>query len=254
MARLARAPTTWSDHDDEFLDIDALVATKKLQTKKAGPTTQRKPKAPAKAQEVEKPTTAVRRRKLGPLTDNLLLRAWTPDSAEEDREEKHSFKEDVKPRRTRVELRTRNIKPAVAVPSSPVDPDEEYVSAKEEVTIIEEVSMFGDSFHSCDSEGSEFSGSDEDDDDDVFGVDTPPSRAPAKPRFQTKDKKVPARTGEGVTSSKEFGRQEDNDDRPRQVSAREPPKDEDAASDMPARKRAEGKVKGLADTLSKLRL
>jgi hypothetical protein len=247
MARLARAPTTWSDDDDEFPDIDALVATKKLHTtKKAGSTTQQKPKVPTttQAQEAEKPTPAVRRRKLGPLTDNLLLRAWTPDNAEEGREERHSFKEEAKPRRTRVELRTRNITPAVVVPSSPADQDEEYVSAKEEVTIIEEVSMFGDSFHSCDSEGSEFSGSEEEeDDDDVFGVDTPPSRPPAKPRFQTKDRKVPGRTGEGVAASKELGVDED----------KEPPKHDDASSE-PTRKRGEAKVRGLADTLSKLRL
>ena len=45
MARLARAPTTWNDDDDEFPDIDALVATKKSQTtKKAGSTTQQKPR------------------------------------------------------------------------------------------------------------------------------------------------------------------------------------------------------------------
>jgi hypothetical protein len=258
MARLARAPTTWSDDDDEFPDIDALVATKKLHTtKKAGSTTQQKPKVPTttQAQEAEKPTPAVRRRKLGPLTDNLLLRAWTPDNAEEGREERHSFKEEAKPRRTRVELRTRNITPAVVVPSSPADQDEEYVSAKEEVTIIEEVSMFGDSFHSCDSDGSEFSGSDEeeDDDDDVFGVDTPPSRPPAKPRFQTKDRKVPGRTGGGVAGSRKLEVDEDKEDKPRRVSAREAPKNDDSSSE-PARKRGEGKVKGLADTLSKLRL
>jgi hypothetical protein len=244
MARLARAPTTWSDDDDEFPDIDALVATKKSQAKKAGSTTQQKLKVPTTTQEAEKPTPAVRRRKLGPLTDNLLLRAWTPDSAEEGREERHSFKEEAKPRRTRVELRTRNTKPAVVVPSSPADQDEEYVSAKEEVTIIEEVSMCGDSFHSCDSEGSEFSGSEEEEgDDDVFGVDTPPSRPPAKPRFQTKDRKVSGRTGEGVAASKELGVDED----------KEPPKHDDASSE-PTRKRGEAKVRGLADTLSKLRL
>ncbi|KAK4098084.1 hypothetical protein N658DRAFT_455847 [Parathielavia hyrcaniae] len=263
MVRLARAPTSRSDDDDEFPDIDALVSSKNLQSQAATPRAQRQPKGRSSTDEAVRSATAIRRRKLGPLTDNLLLRAWTPDSAEDAREETHARgeRERREPRRTRVELRTRNTKLAAVVPSSPADPDNDYVSAQEEASIIEDVSMFDDTFHSCASEGSdsEFNGyEDDEDEDDVFGADIPPQRSPAKPRLPPNDRKQRAR-GSGGTSSEV---QSILDKEERALSQPNPSLTssgrQDPKSTLPIGRKRESKAKdstqGLAETLSKLRL
>ncbi|KAK4149105.1 SprT-like family-domain-containing protein [Chaetomidium leptoderma] len=261
LAKLAKPPTAWSDDDGEFPDIDALVNSKKPPTEKDASKARQNAKGRPKTEEPANPPATVRRRKLGPLTDNLLLRAWAPDSAGGDWDEKHSLQEkSAKPRRTRVELRTRNTKPAVVIPSSPADQDEEYVSAQEEVTIIEEVSMFDDdTFHSCGSEDSEFSGrEDAEEDDEEFSADYPPMRPPAKPRSQAKDRKRTGRTSEDAPGRNNFkvgGEEEDNS--PSTLN-RESSACQDPASKPARQQKREGKAKkadkDLADTLSKLRL
>jgi hypothetical protein len=257
MARLAKQSTTWSDDDDDFPDLDALVSSKKLQAQVKEPKANRKQKARSSTGETLKPATTIRRRKLGPLTDNLLLRAWTPDSTENILEETHvpQEKELSKPRRTRVELRTRNTRPAVVVPSSPADREDEYVSAQEEVTIIEDVSMFDDTFHSCASEGSEFN---EEDEDDVFGAATPPRRTPAKPRLQGKNRKSSGRTKGDASSERRSAFLTEEEDESQPALNRGASRRQDSESQLSIARKGEGKAnrsdKDLADTLSKLRL
>ncbi|KAK4203588.1 SprT-like family-domain-containing protein [Triangularia verruculosa] len=125
----------------------------------------------------------VRRRKLAPTggVSSSLLRAWTPeDSVERELKPKKKVQkpvveeeeeEDEKPRRTRVELRTKKTKVSAlreSLESKPED-EQEYVSAREEVSIIEDVSMFDDTFHSCESEEEQQEEDHDDDDDDDEG-------------------------------------------------------------------------------------
>ena len=259
MARLAKSSISWSDDDDdEFPDIGALVGRKQLQVQEDASATRSKAKGRKKTEEPAKSAPAVRRRKLGPLTDNLLLRAWTPDSVGDRKEEKRSLNERQAtiPRRARVELRTRSTKPAAAIPPSPADEEEEYVSAQEEVTIIEEVSMFDDTFHSCDSEGSEFSGhEDSEEGDGDFFADSPPRKASTKPRIQVKPRKRPGQHSEDATSRDDFDVLEDEE---AAELDRLPKKAQDSLS-MPATGlKGVGKLgkpgKDLADTMSRLRL
>ncbi|KAJ4292916.1 hypothetical protein N0V88_005579 [Collariella sp. IMI 366227] len=190
MARSARPLMHWSDEDDddEFPDIMTLVSRKKQQPSGV-PSTNSQPghhKTPI-VRETTKPPPSARRRKLAPLTDNLLLRAWTPDNTV-DGDESHSDKENFKLPRPRVQRRTTTRKPPVIIPSSPGE--DEYVSAREEATIIEEVSIVDDTFHTCDSEGSGLNDSNSifgvSEDDEDFITDTPPRKTPAKPRVQVK--------------------------------------------------------------------
>ncbi|KAK4463313.1 SprT-like family-domain-containing protein [Cladorrhinum samala] len=195
----------WSDDsdddDDDFPDLANLAPKipKALVRKDEA-----KESVPIKA-----PASAVRQRKLGQAQNNNgnpLLRAWTPDQDAEkenvelssqttkSREVTVSHKEAKvrTPRNVRVELRTRKSKPPPSIiPSSPKDGDgeEEYLSAQEEVeiSIIEDVSLFDDTFHTCEEEDSESgdlggdtydedAGEDEDDSDEDFLQDTPPRR------------------------------------------------------------------------------
>jgi len=252
MARTATKPTTiWNDSDDdEFPDLDALISRKKktttqVQARKDAQTPRAKPTPRPKADGISAPAT-VRRRKLGPLTDNLLLRAWKPDSDREDGEENgplHQEEEVVRPRRARVELRTRTIKPAVVLPSSPAGEDEAYVSAREEVTVIEEASIFDDTFHSCGSDGSEFEIHEDEDDD--FVAEYIPRTLPtslAKPQVN----KRAGGASRQATPSIALEEDDDEDDEPRLPARRRPARK--------GQQPAEEKPKDLADTLSKLRL
>ena len=201
MARLAKSSTVRSDHhsddDDEFPDLDALVSRKKLQVREDAPT-----------------TTTVRRRKLGLLTDNLLLKAWTPGHPKKSTEERHPLEERgaTAPRRARVELRTRNTKSVAAIASSPAGQDEEYVSAKEEITLIEEVSILDDTFHSCDSDGSE-SSEYEDKEDEDFLADFLPKRLTTKPSLRSKDSSRPGRASGDAERRDDFQVKEDQEDK-----------------------------------------
>ncbi len=243
MARFAKSSTARSDHsddDDEFPDLDALVSRKKLEGREDAPT-----------------TTTVRRRKLGPLTDNLLLKAWTPDHRSKGREERHSLEERkaTVPRRARVELRTRTAKPVAAIASSPAGQDEEYVSAKEEITLIEEVSIIDDTFHSCDSDGSE-SSEYEDKEDEDFLADFLPRRLTTKPSLRVKDSKRLGPAGGGdAERSDDFHVKEDRVDKSQRTnpgrSVSQP-----TASKPPARRkeaqRTRQTAEGLTNTLSEL--
>lgn len=270
MARLAKSTTIWSD-DDEFPDIDGLVNGKKPGSLKNASKSRQNQNRPLKVEEPTKPASTVRRRKLGPLTDNLLLRAWIPDNAEDDGERRNlgRKRENIEPRRTRVELRTRKSKPAAALASSPLQ-DEEYVSAQEEVTIIEDVSMFDGTFHSCNSEasegsegsesleGSEYSGSESVDEEETSEGNPPPTRLRVKPMLRKADKKPPRRTNED-TINDYCAPPKDEESRNRPGSDGRPStRRHDAASKPERPQKGETKTqkatKELADSMAKLRL
>ncbi|KAK4160130.1 SprT-like family-domain-containing protein [Cladorrhinum sp. PSN259] len=216
-----------SDDDDEFPNLANLAPKMEVASKE--PTV----KAENEKEKGSKPpaASALRRRKLVKIpNNNSLLRAWTPEDIEDEEVKGSSqrrkneeitisqrLKKDGTPRKDRVELRTRRSKPTPTLPPSPSDEDEEdeFLSAQEdvEVSIIEDVSLVDDSFHSCEAEDSEFGGhgsdSNEDDDDDDddeeddgsdedFEEETPPRRPSTKSMIPIKEKKVsePTRTNE----------------------------------------------------------
>lgn len=220
MARLARSRRDWSDDDDdddEFPDIGTLVRNRKLQAQEnaspAGMEVRSGTEEGAKPEISARPATVVRRRKLGQLSDNLLLRAWTPEIAGGGHHQTRE-KEKMEPQRRQTEANTRTTRLAAVNPPSPGEQEEDYVSAKEEITIIE-VSIADDTFHSCGSEGagddddlekpeddsdleesedSEFEGTESlgSDGDDDFLADSPPRRPAAKPRIQPKTTTLPS--------------------------------------------------------------
>jgi hypothetical protein len=195
MARSATPHSDRSDGDDEeFPDVEVLFRRKQQQPQLPGSRTESESHKRPKSSTVPKaPTTAttIRRRKLGPLTDNLLLRAWTPSRDENERDERDSSsdKENTGSRRATVGQRARNVRPAVARASSSEDQEEDFFSAQEELTIADDASTTDDVFTSSDSD-SDFSNyedgdGDDGDDRDVF-EDSPPPRRTAKPRFRLK--------------------------------------------------------------------
>ncbi|KAL1839592.1 hypothetical protein VTJ49DRAFT_1335 [Mycothermus thermophilus] len=233
MARLARTPTSLSDDDDdEFPDISRLVLSTRAQRPATTPRPASTPAARLRLKErtgeAAKPPTTVRRRKLGPLTDNLLLRAWTPNRSEDgqqnaiEMDDEAELRRPSRPSHPRVELRPRT--PAAArnptvIPSSPAEEeDEEYVSAREEITITEETteevteeaSIFDNTFHSCSSEDLEdsefqiYEDEDTDDaDDDVFGTPPRAGKSPAKQKLAGKNKKTSGGSKPRAMDSKE---------------------------------------------------
>ncbi|KAL2024991.1 hypothetical protein VTK56DRAFT_3690 [Thermocarpiscus australiensis] len=254
MARLARPPTIWSDDDDdEFPDIATLVHRKKLQGQGDASMARPERKECQRMEEPAKPPTSVRRRKLVPLADNLLLRAWTPGTAREEKKYLRREKEDIEPRRGR-ELRANKTRPAVAVSSLLEEKDEEYVSAKEEVTVIEEVSMVDDTFYTCGSEDSEFEDTEcdgcSDDDGGHFSVESPPRRPPAKPRYRGKDGKVSRSTTENEGRKEIPAVRTERRNAPGRslVAKPEPTKGQDDQG------KAKDSGRDLMDTLSRLRL
>lgn len=121
--------------------------------------------------------------------------------------------EEEEPRRTRVELRTRKTKGYSLKESLESKPEEEqeYVSAREEVSILEDVSMFDDTFHSCESEEDPQDDSDSDnddeggsyteqgsDDDSEFDLGPPPRKAPAA---ESQGRAKPARNSNSSVNS-----------------------------------------------------
>ncbi|KAH6615722.1 SprT-like family-domain-containing protein [Chaetomium sp. MPI-SDFR-AT-0129] len=265
----SRRPLMAMSDDDEFEDIDVPARTRKPRTQDDAPKRRLKERHQPDSGENIIPPFTVRRRKLGALTDNLLLQAWTPRNAGEEWETESlppRTNTDTRPRRTRVELRTRTTKPAVTLPSSPLDKDEEFVSAKEEVTIIEDVSLFDDTFHSCNSEGPEFGSSTEkekeaeedeedepEDDDDDFVPDSPPRNA-AKPKVRGLGKRQPKPSSVDIfgDDSLDDESEDDEDDEPYIRSSKTR-----ALRRQNTQSRPELRVKGeaaLADSMSKLRL
>ncbi|KAH6847402.1 SprT-like family-domain-containing protein [Chaetomium sp. MPI-CAGE-AT-0009] len=257
MARLAKS-TIWSD-DDEFPDIDALVSGKKPRTQKDAPKSRQKTSGLLRMETPAKPAVTVARRKLGPLTDNLLLRAWTPESAEDDGEGRGSDREteNMEPRRTRVELRARRTRAAAAPASSPLQ-DEEYVSAQEEVTVIEDISAFDGTFHSCYSEGSDYSDSEEAEQDRKSQLKPPPARLPVKPMLRVADDKRPGRPREDATNNYCYTREEEENRNQSEPDGESSMRRHGAASKTAKEQKGGRKrnktAKDLADSMSKLRL
>jgi len=164
MARPSR-PRIVDSSDESDNSLPDLVA---LAAKKKKPATQRKPAPKAIPEEngVEGKSTkapaTVRRRKLGPISDRGLLGGWKPDGTLDEVDAPISrASEETKPRKPRVELRARKPAPAQATPP-PEDEKEEadgpsgYLSAREEATITEEITILDCGFETAQSSASDF--------------------------------------------------------------------------------------------------
>jgi hypothetical protein len=176
----------------------------------------------------------------------------------------------MEPRRTRVELRTRKSRPTAPLASSPLH-DEEYVSAQEEVTIIEDMSMFDGTFHSCNSEGSgslensegsegsEYSGSEDiEEEDRDFQANPAPTSLRIKPMVRMAEKKRPGRTNKEATNDY-CSTPEEEENRNLPKSDGRPSTHRHDAESKPARaqkgeRKPQKAAKDLTDSMSKLRL
>ncbi|KAK0725299.1 SprT-like family-domain-containing protein [Lasiosphaeris hirsuta] len=180
-----------SDDDSEFPALDKLVRVEQEPAPrgvaKAQPETARRPKPPqAKA---AKAPASVRRRKLGPVSDSTLLRAWTPDSTtNEEGDSYRATQEKGRLRRPRVQLRTRQTTTPSVSAVSPKDDEDDYDSTHE-ITITEDVSLAEDIFHSAESGGSEFGGEESEDEFGDSVMEIIPSGEPPKPRLPANGRK-----------------------------------------------------------------
>ncbi|KAK1831188.1 SprT-like family-domain-containing protein [Podospora conica] len=232
------------ESDDSLPDLTALAAKKKKLAASKKPAPEATPKENGVEGNPTKAPATVRRRKLGPISDKGLLGGWKADGilGEVDAP---VFKasEETKSRKPRVELRARKVTPAQATPPPEKDEKEEedgpsgYLSAREEVTVIEEVTILDDGFDTAQSSASNFEDSLGD-----FIVDDSDSESYFAPS------KLPPKT----TSRERTGR-------PRQTKARAIVLDSDDEEE-PVCKPSEGSrqpsgtSKGLAETFSRLQL
>lgn len=140
--------------DDEFPDLRDIASFKaNAFNSSVGSQTTRPAQPPTKS--------AVRRRKLGAITDNPLLRPWG-DRTSSTPAPKYAAPEKTSTAPQRVELRTKKTKPVVT--SVEIDDDSEEGSVQEE-TIIED---FSEDDEGSDFEGSESSASEAEDDGPTF--------------------------------------------------------------------------------------
>lgn len=194
------------DDDDDFPDL-ATLARRKIEQLQSGIAGSEKGKESddhaEKAQKTSKPpaVTSMRRRKLVPVTNNALLRAWAPDSIDDSDESLgNSRQEKAKlSQPPRAELRTRKPKNTAGAPttSDRRNIEEEDVSEQKEVTIIEEISIINiddddddddDVFQSAESNASDFEDSDEDGDGDSLADFFAKTSQPKKPQFYSEPK------------------------------------------------------------------
>lgn len=157
--------------DDEFPELKDIVSFKAKASNKSAssPTTKTEPLCPPNK-------SAVRRRKLGVIADNPLLRPLSDRGSSTSTPKETAPKKKSPTTPQRVELRTRKTKPIVN--SIEVDDHSEAGSIQEE-TIIEDFSEDDDG--GSDFKGSGSSESEDDGDDDhgsLFGE--PSQRSPSK--------------------------------------------------------------------------
>jgi hypothetical protein len=194
-------PTDTGSDDDEFPDIGTLASRKKMQNRADASATQPQPEAQSAGEAASgkgKPKAPIRRRKLAPLTNNLLLKPWVPESTTDghenySRQEKEKI---VRPSRKITATRAGNAKPA-AVIAPPVterkeeadEEETEFVSAQEDLGSSEESVTDEESLQS-DSDGSEFEDNESDDNDsDSDGLGFWSDIPPAKPRLRLRRSK-----------------------------------------------------------------
>ncbi|KAK3346673.1 SprT-like family-domain-containing protein [Lasiosphaeria hispida] len=240
-----------SDDDSEFPALDKLVRPEQEPASrgaaKSYPETSQRPKAP-QAAKASKVPASVRRRKLGPVSDNTLLRAWTPDSTAKEDDSYHATEEKSRPRRLRVQLRTRQTTtPSVSARPLPNDEHDDYDSTHE-ITITEDISLADDVFHSAESGGSEFGGEESEDEFKDSVVEIIPSRPPPKPRLPLSNRKP-----SGPTTINEMVKKEK-----RTAAGRSSRGKESASETACGAKKGKASTKGadndLTDTLARLQL
>ena len=178
MARKTRIEDD-SSSSDEFPGLDQLIKGSKQTARVKGVSALQTAPGSKVATAAPTPPATVRRRKLGQLTHSTLLQPWGQDGREppEGIDEPHS-KNPEPSQGPRVKLRAR--KPQILVEITPKDEgdenDDEYLSAKEEITFVEEATVH-ESDGSSDfqqSEGSDFENDDDSDMDTFF--DSQPGR------------------------------------------------------------------------------
>jgi len=215
MARL-RVIDSSDEDDDSFPDLETLLQQPQKPTLRGASKIQERTASRDKgenvgkeqeeesAKEPAKAPATVRRRKLGQISDNSLLRGWTAQSTKDDPDIGSGIeKRKPRTRRPRVSLMSRTtVSTPVAASKGQAGG---YGSEQEDVTITEEISLAEDVFESAESEGSTFEDDlddfiVDDDDEDESVEEIWPSNAPKKPGLRLKDRK-PSQPKAGTTAA-----------------------------------------------------
>jgi len=198
------------EDDDSFPDIRTLA---RQETK---PTSREKTKPPEKdvsganIDAAEKAPGTVRKRRLGQKPDTVLLRGWTANvGTGRDGVQPRGEEDESRPRRPRIALRSRAIRMTGRPKVAGEDSDEPCISAQEEVTITEEVSLVGDLSGGAESEGSDSDSDFEDsladfivDDDDDLSTAESETRSTPNPTSRLRERKPTRSTVKPIASSR----------------------------------------------------
>jgi hypothetical protein len=255
MARL-RVIDSSDESDDSLPDIATLA---RGQTKLPPRGTSKKQQATAdndddestEKEPVKAPPT-VRRRKLGNISDNSLLRQWTPDLTKAGADDASVAEESkFRTRRPRVAFRSRTSLSAPAALSA--DQERGHGSNQEDATIIEEVSLAEDMFDTADEDNSAFEDDlgdfivdDSEEDEPVVEVRENP---PKKPSLRLKARNpLQSKAATSAGGKEGNGQNIGGPSRPKSTRGSR----DQAANEKTAKKPAVGR--DLADTFSGLKL
>lgn len=177
--------------DDELPDIRALVRGNKEADRRKVPVhhTNEKNSTPRAAEEnAARGSNTVRRRKLGQVSGQSLLRPWKQDDPSRPRDASEPRKSGAAQRSEQPTLRLRERKPRAAAEVIPAEEedDEEFISAKEEITIVEEAGSEYNASVFSDGQTSDFEDDSEFEQDS--GLDPSPKKRSLKPRSVPKFK------------------------------------------------------------------
>ena len=166
--------------DDEFPDLDSLAGwSGKGHTRLNTPSTTLE-KGPKSNPRLTTGTPTLQRRKLGQVTDNVLLRSLGNQASTPVPSSLAELGENNKKSRPRVQLRTRQ--QSRPVKTMPVAESSDSFSEKEEITFVTEASA---------DDSSEFQGSltSDSEDEDEASLGEPPS-APRRRALQIRNRKI----------------------------------------------------------------
>ncbi|KAK4445049.1 SprT-like family-domain-containing protein [Podospora aff. communis PSN243] len=258
MARL-RVIDSSDESDDSLPDLAALArGQRKLPprstAKKQQVTADNDEDESTEKEPVKAPAT-VRRRKLGNISDNALLRQWTPDLTKAGTDDA-SVAEERKPRtrRPRVAFRSRTSLSGPAALSE--DQDGGYGSNQEDATIIEEVSLAEDMFDTADEDSSAFEDDlgdfivdDSEEDESVVEVrPNPPKKPSLRLKARNPSQSKAATSASGKQGNGGGGQKAGGSSRPKSTRRSR----DQTANEKTAKKPAVGR--DLADTFSALKL